>query len=45
MGQDLMTNGEAIYNAMSSSLKVAEGLGMRSISFPALGTSVGGFPL
>jgi O-acetyl-ADP-ribose deacetylase (regulator of RNase III) len=26
-------------------LKVAEGLGMRSISFPAPGTGVGGFPL
>jgi len=45
MGQDLNTNSEAIQNATASSLKVAEELGVRSISFPALGTGVGGFPL
>ena len=45
MGQDLNTNSEAIRDATMSSLRIAEELGMKSISFPALGTGVGGFPL
>ena len=45
MGQDLRTSWDAIYKATLSSLAVAEDLGVRSISFPALGTGVGGFPL
>jgi len=45
IGLALPTNSEAIYNATASSLKIAEDLGLRSISFPALGTGVGGFPL
>jgi len=45
MGQDLITNREAIRDATVSSLRIAKELGMKSVSFPALGTGVGGFPL
>jgi len=45
MGQDLRTDGEKIRQAMRSALKAAEERGVDSVSFPALGTGVGGFPL
>jgi len=45
MGQDLKTDGEAIRRATESAMAVADKLGVKSISFPALGTGVGGFPL
>lgn len=45
MGQDLTTSWEAIHKATLSSLAIAEQLKLDSISFPALGTGVGGFPL
>jgi O-acetyl-ADP-ribose deacetylase (regulator of RNase III) len=44
MGQDLITDAEKIRLATQNSLKRAEGLGIKSIAFPALGTGVGGFP-
>lgn len=43
MGQDLHTDAEKIRNATRSSLKLAEEKKITSISFPALGTGVGGF--
>lgn len=43
MGQDLHTNADFIKQATLKSLKLAEGEGLGSISFPALGTGVGGF--
>lgn len=43
MGQDLHTNAEKIKAATVSSLKLAEEKKLSSISFPALGTGVGGF--
>jgi O-acetyl-ADP-ribose deacetylase len=45
MGQDLVTSAELIAEATRSSLTEAARLGMGSISFPALGTGVGGFPV
>jgi len=45
MGQDLHTNAGAISKASVSSLALAEQQGFASISFPALGTGVGGFSL
>jgi O-acetyl-ADP-ribose deacetylase len=45
MGQDLTTNEQQIRSATRSALRVADGLDLRSIAFPALGTGVGGFPL
>lgn len=45
MGQDLHTNADCIKQATLRSLQLAEGEGLNSISFPALGTGVGGFSL
>ena len=45
MGQDLHTEPEFIRKATMSSLAIAEQEGCVSISFPALGTGVGGFSL
>ncbi len=44
MGQDLVTSARLISMATRSSLTEAARLGIDSISFPALGTGVGGFP-
>lgn len=44
MGQDLATDAGKIQRATINSLKRAEECGMESLSFPALGTGVGGFP-
>ncbi|HLF14095.1 MAG TPA: macro domain-containing protein [Bacteroidota bacterium] len=43
MGQDLHTDESKIRNATRSALKVADKSGVESVSFPALGTGVGGF--
>lgn len=43
MGQDLHTNADFIRQATLKSLQLADGEGLSSISFPALGTGVGGF--
>jgi O-acetyl-ADP-ribose deacetylase (regulator of RNase III) len=45
MGQDLQTNEKYVREATWNSLKKAEELKLSSISFPALGTGVGGFPI
>ena len=45
MGQDLRTSDKLIRQATIASLVLAEKLAMRSISFPAFGTGVGGFPM
>ncbi len=45
MGQDLTPSAETIRNATLNALRRAEELGVQSISLPALGTGVGGFPL
>jgi O-acetyl-ADP-ribose deacetylase (regulator of RNase III) len=45
MGQDLVTNVDAIRRATRRTLEVAEELGARSLALPACGTGVGGFPL
>jgi O-acetyl-ADP-ribose deacetylase (regulator of RNase III) len=45
MGQDLHTNEACIRSATLSALRIAEQQGIRSLSFPALGTGIGGFPL
>lgn len=45
MGQDLRTDEEKIRAATKNCLLRAEELGLKSISFPSLGTGVGGFPL
>jgi O-acetyl-ADP-ribose deacetylase (regulator of RNase III) len=45
MGQDLHTNADFIKEATRKSLQLAEKEGLSSISFPALGTGVGGFSL
>lgn len=45
MGQDLTTDASKIQKATQNSLKRAEELKIESLSFPALGTGVGGFPL
>lgn len=45
MGQDLHTNADLIKQATLKSLRLAEAEGLTSISFPALGTGVGGFSL
>jgi O-acetyl-ADP-ribose deacetylase (regulator of RNase III) len=42
MGQDLRTDAEKVRLATRNALKRATELGLRSISFPALGTGVGG---
>ena len=44
MGQDLQTSAKAIHNATRSALEYADRLGIESISLPAFGTGVGGFP-
>jgi len=44
MGRDLVTNADLISKATRSSLVEAARLGLDSVSFPALGTGVGGFP-
>lgn len=45
MGQDLHTTADFIKSATLNSLKHAEAEGLGSISFPALGTGVGGFSM
>ena len=45
MGQDLRTSGAVIGAATRNALKIAEELRIPSITFPALGTGVGGFPM
>ena len=45
MGQDLATSADLLSKATRSSLTEAARLGLESISFPALGTGVGGFPV
>lgn len=45
MGQDLHTDEAKIRKATQSSLKIAEKNGIESLSFPALGTGVGGFSI
>jgi len=43
MGQDLRTDAAKIQSATGAALRVADGLGLNTIAFPALGTGVGGF--
>lgn len=43
MGQDLRTDAAKIQSATRAAIGVADGLGLRTIAFPALGTGVGGF--
>jgi O-acetyl-ADP-ribose deacetylase (regulator of RNase III) len=43
MGQDLRTSEELIRRSTESSLRVADGLKLKSVAFPAIGTGVGGF--
>lgn len=45
MGQDSHTNEIKIRNATRSALKAAEIHGIESVSFPALGTGIGGFSI
>ncbi|UCD64330.1 MAG: macro domain-containing protein [Candidatus Zixiibacteriota bacterium] len=45
MGQDLRTSDKYIRRATISCLNIAEKLKIASISFPAFGTGVGGFPM
>lgn len=45
MGMDFRTDEDKIRNSCSNSLKLAGGLKIGSIAFPALGCGVGGFPL
>ncbi|MFB3879916.1 MAG: macro domain-containing protein [Armatimonadota bacterium] len=45
MGQELVTNASLIRKATLSALGKADELGLKIISFPALGTGVGGFPI
>jgi O-acetyl-ADP-ribose deacetylase len=45
MGQDLRTDAELVRRTTASCLRVADGLGARSLALPAFGTGVGGFPL
>jgi O-acetyl-ADP-ribose deacetylase (regulator of RNase III) len=45
MGQDLRTDADKIRRSTQATLRVADGLGLKSIAFPALGTGVGGFSL
>lgn len=44
MGQDLATDAKKIASCTMASLRRADEVGARSISFPAIGTGVGGFP-
>ena len=43
MGQDLRTSADLVEKATRGSLWLAEQEGLGSVSFPALGTGVGGF--
>lgn len=45
MGQDLQTDADKIERATRSALETARELGVRSLSLPALGTGIGGFPV
>jgi O-acetyl-ADP-ribose deacetylase (regulator of RNase III) len=45
MGQDLRTSAELIETATRRALEIAGSRRLRSISFPAFGTGVGGFPI
>jgi O-acetyl-ADP-ribose deacetylase (regulator of RNase III) len=45
MGQDLRTSAALIETATVNALALADRHGLQSISLPALGTGVGGFPL
>ncbi|NIP43693.1 MAG: macro domain-containing protein [candidate division Zixibacteria bacterium] len=45
MGQDLATSADKVKQTTFSSLKVADSLQLNSISFPAIGTGVGGLGL
>ncbi|MBM4237278.1 MAG: macro domain-containing protein [Euryarchaeota archaeon] len=45
MGQDLATDRSKIAACTKASLRRADEKGIRSISFPAIGTGVGGFPI
>ena len=45
MGQDLHTDADKIKRATRSALQLAEGKKFASVSFPALGTGVGGFSI
>lgn len=45
MGQDLVTSAEIVGKSTTASLKVADDLKLKSISFPAIGTGVGGLGL
>lgn len=45
MGMDFKTDETKIRDSFRNSLKVADGLGIKSIVFPALGCGTGGFPL
>ncbi len=44
MGQDLQTSAKAIHDATRSALDCAHLLEIESVSFPAFGTGVGGYP-
>lgn len=44
MGQDLITSEVYIRNATLNTLQLCEKLKLNSVSFPAFGTGVGGFP-
>lgn len=43
MGQDLVTSEELIRRSTEASLRLADGLSLESVAFPAIGTGVGGF--
>ena len=45
MGTDLRTNSAKIKHTTRNSLRRADELKLKSISFPAIGTGVGGFPV
>ena len=45
MGQDLQTSARIIDRATRNALKTADERGVTSVSLPAFGTGVGGFPL
>ncbi|MFN8109410.1 MAG: macro domain-containing protein [Thermoleophilia bacterium] len=45
MGQDLTTDADAITRTTRSCIRLADGLGARSLALPAFGTGVGGFPV
>ncbi|MBU1299034.1 MAG: macro domain-containing protein [Bacteroidetes bacterium] len=45
MGQDLHTDAEKVKTSTFNSLKLAESKQVKSVSFPAIGTGVGGFSI